>query len=77
MLLISVLWRGLADPPEIRCGYQGTVMLVNPTKLHPLSASEVHAWVTHDQMKTAFVPLKKAIEDLAKQWVLGLSLIHI
>ena len=71
MLLISVLWRGLADPPEIRCGYQGTVMLVNPTKLHPLSASEVHAWVTHDQMKTAFVPLKKAIEDLTKQWALG------
>ena len=71
LLLMSGIWQILADPPKIQCGRQGTVLMANATNLYPLSAGEAYVWVNHDEMKSAFTPLKKAIEELVKHWAMG------
>ena len=71
LLLMSGIWQILADPPKIQCGRQGTVLMANATNLYPLSAGEAYVWVNHDKMKSAFTPLKKAIEELVKHWAMG------
>lgn len=68
---MNSIWQALADPPKIRCGRQGTVLMTNATNLYPISAGEAYVWVNPDTMKSAFTPLKNAIEKLAKHWAMG------
>ena len=71
VLLMNSIWQALADPTKIQCGRQGTVLMTNATNLYPLSAGEAYVWVNPDTMKSAFTPLKNAIEKLAKHWAMG------
>ena len=71
VFLICGLWQALADSPTMMCGYQGTVMMTNPTSLYPLSPGEAYIWATYDDMKAAFEPLKKAIKALTDHWAMG------